>query len=202
VSFSFIKEFMGGCSLLFHEGAPLKELTVSKQAIFLIFLIILVVVAGVILIRRLPVDQVVQTSTPSPDEISSASAAKDGTQAFFQIQIAEGKDAWLNRFCALSTENGCTLVRTGADQLWQRYMDAKTSVQVKATPLECVSDIPTEQVWKTELQLSEPLPGSNKTKDEAYVLVLKTASGWKFDRFLFEPEVQVLQTRQKGEGHQ
>jgi hypothetical protein len=85
--------------------------------------------------------------------------------------------------------------------LWQKYVDAKTSVQAKVTVLERLTGRPTEQVWKMEVQVSAPLPGSNKTKDEAYVLVLKTADGWKFDRFLFEPEVQALQERQKEEGH-
>jgi hypothetical protein len=44
----------------FSTGAPLKELTISKQAIFLI---ILVAGAGIILIRRIPTNLVEQTST-------------------------------------------------------------------------------------------------------------------------------------------
>lgn len=46
-----------------------------------------------------------------------------------------------------------------------------------------------------------PLPGGNKSEDEAYVLVVKTDRGWKFDRFLLEPEVQVLKDRAGQKGH-
>ena len=52
------------------------------------------------------------------------------------------------------------------------------------------------------VELSEPLPGSNKTQDEAYVLVVKEGDDWKFDRFLLEPEVQALQERELQEDHQ
>jgi hypothetical protein len=34
------------------------------------------------------------------------------------------------------------------------------------------------------------------------VLAVKTDAGWKFDRFLLEPEVKALQERQKKEGQQ
>ena len=114
----------------------------------------------------------------------------------------EGKDAWLNRFCAASTESGCALVRMGADRLWQKYQEAKAAVQAEVSALECVSSTAKEQVWRVAIKLSEPLPGSNKTEDEAYVLVLKTEDGWKFDRFLLELEVQVLKERVGKEGQQ
>ena len=143
-----------------------------------------------------------QLPTPSPDLIEAEKAAVEGMQAFFQIEIDAGKDAWLNRFCSISTENGCALIRMGADRLWQKYADAKTSIQATAKVAEQVSRTPTEQVWKVEVTLSEPLPGSNKTQDEAFVLVVKTEDAWKFDRFLLEPEVQALLERQKKEGQQ
>ncbi len=178
----------------------MKEFTFSKRNIFLILLIILLTGAGVFLIQRLAPKPSVQAPTPLPDETEAAKAAVEGTQAFFQIQIDSGKDAWLNHFCSLSTENGCTLTRMGADRMWKKYVDAKTSVQATAKALEQVSNTVTEQVWRVEVTLSEPLPGSNKTQDEAYVLAVKTDAGWKFDRFLLEPEVKALQERQKKEG--
>jgi len=180
----------------------LKEFTFSKRNIFLILLIILLTGAGIILIQQFAPKPFTQTPTPSPEQAEAEKAAVEGTQAFFQIQIDAGKDAWLNHFCSLSTENGCVLIRMGADRLWKKYADAKTSVQASAKTLEQISKTPIEQVWKIEVTLSEPLPGSNKTQDEAYVLVIKTDDGWKFDRFLLEPEVQALQERQKKDGQQ
>jgi hypothetical protein len=182
-------------------GASLKEFTFSKRNTFFILLLILVTGAGIILIRQISSKSSSQSPTPLPDEVEASKAAIKGTQAFFQIQIDKGKEEWLTRFCALSTQNGCALMRMGADRLWQKYVNAKVSVQVSVKALEQVSETPTEQVWKMEVQLSEALPGSNKTQDEAYVLVVKTAGAWKFDRFLLDPEVQGLLERQKREGH-
>ena len=39
------------------------------------------------------------------------------------------------------------------------------------------------------------LPGSNKTQDTAYVVLAKTESGWKFDRFLMEEEINAILAR-------
>lgn len=173
----------------------MKEFTISKRNTFLLLLIILLTGVGIFLIQQISHPPSAGTATPSPEETEITNAAVAGTQAFFQININEGKDAWLKRFCTASTENGCALVRMGADRLWQKYLEAKTFVQADVNALERVSTTASEQVWRVAVKLSEPLPGSNKTEDEAYVLVVKTAAGWKFDRFLLEPEVQALKER-------
>lgn len=180
----------------------MKEFTFSKRNASLILLIILLTGAGIILIQQFFHQPSGETATPSPEEAEITNAAVVGTHVFFQISVKEGKDAWLNRFCAASTESGCALVRMGADRLWQKYQESKTSVQAEVDALERVSSTAKEQVWRVAIKLSEPLPGSNKTEDEAYVLVLKTEDGWKFDRFLLEPEVQVLKDRVGKEGQQ
>lgn len=180
----------------------MKEFTFSKRNTFLILLIILLTGAGILLIQQFSHPRSGGTATPSPEETEITNAAVAGTQAFFQINVNEGKDAWLTRFCAESTENGCALVRMGADRLWQKYQEAKTTVQAKVQVLERVSTSANEQVWRVAVKLSEPLPGSNKSEDEAFVLVVKTDRGWKFDRFLLEPEVQVLRERAGQKGQQ
>ena len=178
----------------------MKEFTFSKRNTFLILLIILLTGAGVLLIQQFTHPPVKGIATPSPEETEITNAAVAGTQAFFQINVKDGKDVWLKRFCAASTENGCALVGMGADRLWKKYQKAKTTVQADVNALERVSATATEQVWRVAIKLTDPLPGSNKTEDEAYVLVVKTAGGWKFDRFLLEPEVQVLKERAAKEG--
>jgi hypothetical protein len=182
------------------QGVSLKEFTFSKHNAFLILPIILLTGAGILLIQQFSHQPSGETATPSPEEAEITNAAVDGTRAFFQIIVNEGKEAWLNRFCAASTESGCSFVRMGADRLWQKYQEAKAEVQAEVSALECVSSTAKEQVWRVAINLSEPLPGSNKTEDEAYVLIIKTEDGWKFDRFLLEPEVQVLKERTVQEG--
>ncbi len=173
----------------------MKEFTFSKRNTFLLLLILLLTGAGILVIQQFLPFAAEGTATPSPEQAEITQAAVLGTRAFFQISASEGQAVWLERFCAASTENGCALVRMSAERLWQKYQEAKTQVQAQVDALECVSAAAQEQVWRVAIRLSEPLPGSNKTEDEAHVLVVKTDSGWKFERFLLEAEVQALQER-------
>ena len=180
----------------------MKEITFSKRNTFLILLTILLTGAGILLIGRFAPQTVALEPTRSPDEVAAEQAVIEGTQAFFQIQSEAGIDAWLDHFCSLSTESGCAFIQIGADRLWNKYTDAKTSIQANVKVVEQVSATATEQVWKVDVSLSEPLPGSNKTQEEAYVLAVKTDAGWKFDRFLLEPEIRALIERQQKAGKQ
>lgn len=180
----------------------MKEFTFSKRNTFLILLTILLTGAGIFLIQHFAPKPTTTVPTPSPDRVAAEQAAVKGTQAFFQIQSEAGKDAWLEHFCSQSTESGCAWIQMGADRLWKKYAEAKTSIQATVKAVKQVSATEAEQAWKVEVTLSEPLPGSNKTQEEAYVLVVKTEQGWKFDRFLLEPEIQALIERQQKEGNQ
>ena len=82
--------------------------------------------------------------------------------------------------------------------MWKKYSDNKIKITAKVTPEINLAETATEQVWKLSVSLSAALPGSNKTQDAAYVAVSKTGKGWKFDRFLLEPEVKVILARQAG----
>jgi hypothetical protein len=81
--------------------------------------------------------------------------------------------------------------------LWKKYVDDKSVVTAKAQAVEKVADNGSEQVWQMTINLSSPLPGSNKTQDIAYIALEKTDNGWQFDRFLMESEINVLLSRQK-----
>ncbi|WP_322507020.1 hypothetical protein [Anaerolinea sp.] len=177
----------------------MKEITFSKRNTFLILLTILLTGAGIFMIGRFAPQTATLEPTRSPDQVVAEQAAVEGTQAFFQIQSEAGKDAWLEHFCSLSTESGCAFIQMGADRLWKKYVEANTSIQAAVKAVEQVSATATEQVWKVDVSLSEPLPGSNKTQEETYVLAVKTDAGWKFDRFLLEPEIQALIERQQKE---
>ena len=180
----------------------MKEITFSKRNAFLILLIILISGAGILLLQQFSPQQVAGIPTPSVDEIGASSAAVAGTRAFFQVDSQAGMDTWLERFCSLSTQNGCALVRMGAGRLWQMYAQEQLSIQATVFAVAQISSTPGEQVWQMAVELSAPLPGSNKTQDEAYVLVVKEGDAWKFDRFLLEPEVQALQERELQEDRQ
>lgn len=180
----------------------MKEITFSKRHAFLILITILLTAAGIILIQHFAPKPTPSIPTPSPDQAAAEQAAVEGTRAFFQIQSQVGKDAWLEHFCSLSTDSGCAFIHMGADRLWKKYAEAKTTIQASVKAVEQVSATATEQVWKVDVSLSELLPGSNKTQEETYVLAVKTDAGWKFDRFLLEPEIRALIERQQKAGKQ
>jgi hypothetical protein len=152
----------------------------------------------------LPVNVQPQASpTTDIDEIASH-AALNGVEAFFTIDYREGKDAWLKKVCAVSSTSGCQFLAEGIDPLWERIETSKSIATAKVTPIEKVAENSAEQVWVIAIVLSSPLPGSNKTKDQAYVVVEKTEEGWKFDRFLMAAETQALRkypTMSKNETH-
>ena len=81
--------------------------------------------------------------------------------------------------------------------VWEKYVDAKSVVTAASQAAEKVADNGSEQVWQMTITLSSPLPGSNKTQDTAYVILAKTESGWKFDRFLMEEEINAILARGK-----
>jgi len=96
----------------------------------------------------------------------------------------------------VSTPTGCQFISAGADQLWSKFQEAKANATATVTPVLKVAETATEQVWKMSVSLSAPLPGSNKMQDTAYVAVIKTDNGWKFDRFLLVPEIKAILARQ------
>jgi hypothetical protein len=170
----------------------LKEVRISRKNILLIVTILVVTVAGLLAIHWFSQRQPASQPTPSPEQGQITSAITAGVEAFFKIDYHEGKAVWLERICAASTENGCKYFQSGSDALWKRFTDFQIVTQGKAQLLDLVRATDKELVWHVSIQLTQPLPGSEKTRDEAYVLVVRTPAGWRFERFLLEPEIQAL----------
>jgi hypothetical protein len=175
----------------------LKEIPVSKRHLILAIILAVVIAIGILLVQQWPL-RVEQSSTPTTSEDSMASStAVSAVEAVFQIDYRENEAVWLKRICDVSTSTGCQLFTAGADRLWKKYVDDKSVVTAKAQAVEKVADNGSEQVWQMIINLSSPLPGSNKTQDTAYIALKKTDNGWQFDRFLMESEINVLVSRQK-----
>lgn len=117
-----------------------------------------------------------------PADRLAAEAAVTGTQAFFSFSSQAGKDAWLEKLCQISSKAGCNLYTLGTEPF---------EIQATARAVEKVHESKTaSQVWKVEVSLSKPLPGSEKTSDTSYVLVVEEEGSWKFERFLSPQESQ------------
>ena len=175
----------------------MKEIPVSKRNLIVAVILAVVIAVGILVIENWPL-HTEQGSTASTSEDSLVSAAAvTAIEKVFQVNYQEGKDVWLNRICELSTPAGCEVFSAGADLMWEKYVDAKSVVTAATQAVEKVADNGSEQVWRMTITLSSPLPGSNKTQDTAYVVLVKTESGWKFDRFLMEAEINAILAREK-----
>lgn len=173
----------------------MKEIPVSKRHLILAIILAVVIAIGILLVQHLPF-QLEQSSMPTTSEDSLASStAVSAVEAVFQIDYREDEAAWLKRICDFSTPTGCQLFTAGADRLWKKYVDDKSVVIAKAQAVEKVADNGSEQVWQMTINLSSPLPGSNKTQDTAYIALEKTGNGWQFDRFLMESEINAILSR-------
>ena len=175
----------------------MKEIPVSKRSLIVAVILAVVLAVGILVIQNWPLHNE-QGSIPSTSEDSLVSAAAvSATEKVFQVDYKEGKEAWLKRICEVSTPAGCQLLSAGADGMWKKYVAAKSVVTATTQAVEKVADNGSEQVWRMTITLSSPLPGSNKTQDTAYVVLMRTDGSWKFDRFLMEAEINTILARQK-----
>jgi hypothetical protein len=180
----------------------LKDIYISKQSPILssnhigkslVALILAIVIAlGILAIQMLPLDHGNQSSVSVQEDRLASGVAVSALEAFFHIDVKEGKEGWLGRFCLLSTESGCQLISTGADAMWVNFQEEKINISAIVLPEEKVAESEREQIWKMNITLSAPLPGSNKLQDSAYVAVVKIDDIWKFDRFLLKPEIDAI----------
>jgi len=176
----------------------LREFNISKKSLVLIFVILAFTTTGILAIRH--VGQILPHPSPTPpvDETQASAAVVAGAKAFFTVDYTESKEAWLERFCATSTQSGCLFATSGSTSLWRRYTEMKTVTFAEVDPKTLVRRSENEQVWLVTIRLSQPLPGSEKTQDEAYGLAVRENGVWNFDRFLLPQEIDVLQQSSEG----
>lgn len=171
----------------------MKEIAVSKQSITIIVILVLLAAGGWYALQTFTTSPAPPTPTPDVEDSPAAAAVVAGIEAFFNVDYQQGQDAWLDQYCAVTTESGCQFAKLGAASMWKKYQDAKTITSASVQPEEKVKHTADEQVWRVRIQLSVPLPGNQKTADTAYGLAVKTDAGWKFDRFLMPEEIRAIE---------
>jgi dephospho-CoA kinase len=87
------------------------------------------------------------------------------------------------------------MVSAGSDVLWTSFQETEVTVSAIVAHEEKVAESNAEQVWKMNIILSAPLPGSNKLQETAYVVLVKTDNTWRFDRFLLKPEIDSVEIK-------
>jgi hypothetical protein len=174
----------------------MQPIFLSKRTLIILAMTAIVITFGIYALNIfLPTKPQTLASPYTGEDQPALNAAISGVEAFFTLDYHEGRDIWLKKVCEKSTASGCELISRGIDQFWERINTSQSVISVKAEPIEKVAENVSEQVWVTVITLSSPLPGSNKTKDQAYISVEKTEEGWMFDRFLMPGEIKALQVR-------
>lgn len=154
----------------------MRTLSISRKSLVGLLALCVLVAVGIFAINSFSANRPSPTSTPSAEDLQASSAVTEGVKAFFNVNYQEGQDAWLDRFCSTSSYAGCLFARNGSTALWKRYVDMKTITTAEVTPLQKVKQTADEQVWHVSIKLSAPLPGSEKTADEAYASAIRTGS--------------------------
>ena len=175
----------------------MKEISLSKHNLAIAAVIGLVLAIGILAIEKWPLRGAQDSTTIPTEDIKASQAAVSAVGKIFQIDTTKSKEDWLKGVCAFSTPAGCTMISTGADRMWAKYVEAKTIVSAEVQPLQKRADNGSEQVWQVAVSLTAPLPGSNKTEDIAYAALVKTGDKWFFDRFLLQPEIDAILVHQK-----
>ncbi len=128
-------------------------------------------------------------------------AAREGAMAFLNRDVRQGKQAWIDSVCAVSTENGCELMsEVFAPLAWPSTEELNQVVvcgidsaarHMSFTLTQDAESLEAE-VWK--------LSGSCMINDavapksgEVFVAVVKDGDGWKFDHVVFDQELKALE---------
>ena len=131
---------------------------------------------------------------PTPVGLTAEAAARSGAEVFFSVDAKLGQEAWENKVCALSTPNGCQMIKkVYAPMLWPSIEKLGLRLACKVTSAEMAQDLtqenaPATQAWKvtsscTNLDTGETSGGAAK------VFVSETAgAGWQLERIGFDQE--------------
>src|SRR5512143_728720 len=112
---------------------PLKEIAVSKQWIAFALILVLLSVGGWYVVHTFVASSGSATPTPNVEDSKASAAVVAGVEAFFNVDYAKGRDAWLTQFCAAASEGGCQMAKLGAGVLWKKYQAAKTVTSASVT---------------------------------------------------------------------
>lgn len=130
-----------------------------------------------------------------PGDRQAREAIVQGIQAFYAFDSQTGKEVWLKQACQAMSQAGCKLATLGADRLWKSLGKQPFAYSAQVEVIGKVSDRPAakagskaSQVWKTNITLNQPLPGSEQLTDAAYALVVTENGQWRFERFLTAQE--------------
>jgi hypothetical protein len=167
-----------------------KEIVISPTRIVTSLIVFLVLVtAGFIVVPRIPT-----VFAQKPADVTAEAAARSGTEVFLSVNGKSSKEAWLEKICGMSTPTGCKLAQqVYAPMIWP-------SIQAKGLRLSCKvvtsNQVPlartdsATQLWELNTVCTNLDTGETNHSVTRTMVSEDASSGWKFERMLFDEEVQ------------
>lgn len=143
-------------------------------------------------------------ATPTPSDPAQV-AAVEGVEAFFSLDAQKGVDAWVERMCALTTQEGCAIYQVMLKKWAQQQMSAHPDLHNQATveEVEFVGETAkadaTYRLYRVVVRFSQPWDGVEGLKGDtltAYALVQKDDNAWRFAGPLDEQDAQRYMPKQ------
>jgi len=133
---------------------------------------------------------------PEPTAVPGGDAARAGVEAFLSVDFSKGRDAWLERLCALTDEQGCKANTMMAEMMWAGVEKKKQRTACTVQSLELVKtgeqDGTAYQVWKVKAEITD-LNTQQKSAGEMYAMTVKDGEAWKFNHVLLDFEQKALE---------
>lgn len=164
------------------------KLSTIKKALVALFVVFAAIAAVRFVLPMFNTARAEPEPTAVPDGREAAIA---GLTALFSTDVTTGYDAWLQSVCAVSTENGCAFAELFTN--WDRVVEQKVRSEYRVQTAELYKDLGDRQVWMVTGTIRNLNTGEEKG-GEIPVLVVLDNGEWKFDRFLFEQELQALES--------
>lgn len=147
------------------------------------------------------------TIAPTPTRLPEE-AVLEGLEAYAMMDYREGYQAWVDRYCAVSTIPGCEWFATQYGPIEWDDIVAKEGVITDpiCTAVKMVKDamvqningqiIGNGQAWEVTVDLNPDLSVCPKCPTDGeitrYVLIADYGEGWQFDHFLWNSEIEDL----------
>ena len=167
-----------------------KEIVISPTRVVTVLIVFLMLAtAGFVIVPRIPA-VFVQKSIG----LTAEAAARAGAEAFLSVDGKASKDAWVAKICQVSTPTGCKLAnQVYAPMVWPSIQAKGLRFSCKAVTASQVESAKTgdaTQLWELNMVCTNLDTGETSSKVSQALVSGNATAGWKFERILFDEEVQ------------
>jgi hypothetical protein len=181
------------------DGDDQMNIVIDLKKVAVIVVLAVVIVGGFFAWQAGALEPVLAIFSPKtpettdPTQSPDARAAVAAATAFYTIDYQESPEAWAERVCAVSTVNGCEIVRNFfMVATYTTATEKKIQTSANVIPVSMVDDLGEKgRIWLLRTTLTNPWDGNNDPTDlYVHVVYDDQSSQWLFERVLFEQEAE------------